>query len=454
MILDYVSDVSVDISNKADLVGGKVPESQLPSYVDDVIEYYSLAPSAINDVPGDSNLANRTYWIYEAGSEYSFKFINTNANKTKDDWVIADPEQGKIYLNLTNNHAYRWTGDTLFDLDKNFSDRLNVIEGFTLYTSLGTVTDINDLSKSNVTQSSLKDLYDNTLNLTNSVFRRLVSISFSFDSKQYNYPIFDRDPVNKTFKVYNHGNLQTYKVLLNGNVYSMEKIQDIPGYVLVGDSASGIDNAPALTGFEVDEVKQAALVVGNRIIYGYIRRQTNTYYFAGFDGHYIRTYGFTEAGVASLYNTVSINNILNLLAYNNYGGKKPYAEFYETMAAQFTANTVVIDNALLNTTITDTKLIKKITTASYLVVTNVPNRNHPIIFIAGDNNSLYCYFFNFKYGDGSQMTYSRIVLDRNTNNISNLTQHSIKNIYNAYKIAGGTKTETEFYTKLTQLIDA
>lgn len=61
-------ETSIDLSTKADLVGGVVPSSQLPSYVDDVLEFADLA---------------------------SFP---------------ATGETGKIYLALDTNSTYRWTG--------------------------------------------------------------------------------------------------------------------------------------------------------------------------------------------------------------------------------------------------------------------------------------------------------------------------------------------------------
>lgn len=57
-----------DISGKADLVGGKVPQSQLPSYVDDVLEYAAAA-----NFP-------------------------------------ATGEEGKIYVAKDENKTYRWSG--------------------------------------------------------------------------------------------------------------------------------------------------------------------------------------------------------------------------------------------------------------------------------------------------------------------------------------------------------
>jgi len=67
-ILVTEDNFATDISNKADLVDGKIPESQLPSYVDDVLEYANLATLPVTG------------------------------------------EAGKIYVTIDSNKTYRWTG--------------------------------------------------------------------------------------------------------------------------------------------------------------------------------------------------------------------------------------------------------------------------------------------------------------------------------------------------------
>lgn len=62
------------LNNKADLVGGKVPSAQLPSYVDDVEEYANLASFPVTG------------------------------------------ETGKIYLALDTNKTYRWSGSAYVEL--------------------------------------------------------------------------------------------------------------------------------------------------------------------------------------------------------------------------------------------------------------------------------------------------------------------------------------------------
>ena len=64
---------------------GKVPSSQLPSFVDDVIEGYY----------------------------YNNKFYLDNAHTTE-----ITPEDGKIYVDLTSNKTYRWSGSTYIEISQ------------------------------------------------------------------------------------------------------------------------------------------------------------------------------------------------------------------------------------------------------------------------------------------------------------------------------------------------
>lgn len=67
---------------------GKVPSSQLPSYVDDVIEGYYHN--------------NKFYATYIPGQE--------EQEGTYRDEIT--PEQGKIYVDIPTNQSYRWSGST------------------------------------------------------------------------------------------------------------------------------------------------------------------------------------------------------------------------------------------------------------------------------------------------------------------------------------------------------
>jgi hypothetical protein len=66
-----VSNLASSLTGKADLVGGTVPASQLPSYVDDVLEYANLAAFPATGESGKIYVANDTNLTYRwSGSSY------------------------------------------------------------------------------------------------------------------------------------------------------------------------------------------------------------------------------------------------------------------------------------------------------------------------------------------------------------------------------------------------
>lgn len=83
---DDVIGLPAALGLKADLVGGKVPTEQLPSYVDDVLEYANLAAFPITG------------------------------------------EASKIYLALDTNFTYRWTGSIYVDLNYSKLDKVSTVD--------------------------------------------------------------------------------------------------------------------------------------------------------------------------------------------------------------------------------------------------------------------------------------------------------------------------------------
>ena len=112
------SEIDVIASGKADLVGGLVPASQLPSYVDDVLEYANLAALPITG------------------------------------------EAGKIYITLDTNRQYRWGGSSYIDIT-GFVDNVNGKTGAVVVTKedvgLTNVDNTSDVNKpiSIATQTAL-----------------------------------------------------------------------------------------------------------------------------------------------------------------------------------------------------------------------------------------------------------------------------------------------------------
>lgn len=84
---------------------GKIPSSQLPGYVDDVIDLLDMAATA------------------PAGCAEGDKYYNTSSKKiftatASNTWggTGSDPEGGKIYVNLTNEKCYRWSGSAMIEI--------------------------------------------------------------------------------------------------------------------------------------------------------------------------------------------------------------------------------------------------------------------------------------------------------------------------------------------------
>lgn len=91
---DNADIIDSTLAAKANLVGGKVPASELPSYVDDVVEGY-----------------------YYNGAFYS------DAGHS----VPITAERGKIYVDLDTENCYRWTGTFFVQIS---SPESPIVEGY------------------------------------------------------------------------------------------------------------------------------------------------------------------------------------------------------------------------------------------------------------------------------------------------------------------------------------
>lgn len=267
LIVDYVDEAASSIDSKADLVGGKVPAEQLPSYVDDVINFWNITTGVnpISTFINNVNYTNRMWFITKStssesiGIKYPNKFIDFGANTSEDDWTIIEPEEGKIYIKIGSgdgqNHSFRWSGIALIDLDKNWSDNLIVLRARTQIVNLGDIKDPLDLSKFQGT-SILSMIYEY---LNQREYRTLINLSWSYNGANYSSPIIDADPVERSFRIYNQGYLQTYKVLKEDNNYSLIKVKEFPDFVYLDYSTLGA----VLDDETIEQIKKASIILVN-----------------------------------------------------------------------------------------------------------------------------------------------------------------------------------------------
>lgn len=300
------------LKNKADLVSGKVPAEQLPSYVDDIINFWDITTgiSSISTIINNVNYTNRMWFITKStnsgsiGVKYPKKFIDFGANTSEDDWTIIEPEEGKIYIKIgsgnDSNHSFRWSGSDLIDLDKNWSDRINTLELKTLTSNLGTITNPLDLSESTSTLS-FTQLY-NYLSQRNK--SSLINLLWYYNGTAYSSPIIDVDPVERSFRIYNQGYLQTYKVLKEDNNYSLVKVKEFPDFVYLDYSTVN----SVLDDNTIEQIRNAPIVLVNsnpsmpniKYIYN-AKLKANTYL------QFIRVSDSGESENVIVYHELSIN---------------------------------------------------------------------------------------------------------------------------------------------------
>lgn len=226
MIIKWLGIIDDTLEKKADLIGGKVPAEQLPSYVDDVIDIASFVTKTelVNNI-GKANYTNKSFIVNSTTSDPLYnKIVITNANTSQNDWEIIDPEDGKIYINESNNHSYRWSGNSFVDLDKNFNDRLNVIENKLSIITLSGLTNNYDLSTATNGISTLKTKLLNNDNSAN-ILLKIVDTN----NKSYYCKILTRDittvstNISVNIDIENKGCIQTYNItddnitLINNN---------------------------------------------------------------------------------------------------------------------------------------------------------------------------------------------------------------------------------------------
>lgn len=115
---------------------GKVPSSQLPSYVDDVIDVVSFVTSN----PTSGMTIGNVYY----NSATKKLFTATSATEG----VTSDPEAGKIYVSIANNKTYRWSGSIMTEISASLalgttsSTAFRGDYGNTLYTNFGSGTNL------------------------------------------------------------------------------------------------------------------------------------------------------------------------------------------------------------------------------------------------------------------------------------------------------------------------
>lgn len=461
LIVDYIDDAASSIDSKADLVGGKVPAEQLPSYVDDVINFWDITTgtSSISIIINNVNYINRMWFITKStssgsiGAKYPNKFIDFGANTSEEDWTIIEPEEGKIYIKIgsgnDSNHSFRWSGINLIDLDKNWSDKINNLEAKTLTVYLGDIQNPLDLSTLPDT-SILSTVY---IYLNQRARYLLINLRWRYNSVDYSSPIIDVDPIERTFRIYNQGYLQTYKILKEDNNYSLVKVKEFSDFVYLDYSTVG----SVLDDNTIKRIRNASIVLVNNnpsipnINYVYTAKlKTNTYL------QFVRVSEIDSSENQIVYQDLSVNvttkqwtlipkkYTLPYGAYTSFGftGKSSSAVNQE-VARLVNMNSYNITSSDLNKVHSGDKL-ENIKNATFLILDEGSGKTK--IFARG-YTSISVIYYNCVSNSGS---VNSILLRMPSNLLSSIETTQFDDVfYSYYSAKGGTKVnKNELYKEL------
>lgn len=445
LIIDYVDEAASSIDSKADLVGGKVPAEQLPSYVDDVMEFVTLlAFSDISSITGKKDYANNIYITTNTTiNPYKNLYLNTGTNNSIEDWTYIPLEKGKIYLNTSNNHIYRWSGNKLIDLDKDWSDQINELKVKTITVYLGDIKDPLDLSKFQNT-SVFSAIY---IYLNQRVRYPLINLRWRYNSADYSSPIIDVDPVERSFRIYNQGYLQTYKVLKEDDNYSLVKVKEFPDFVYLDYSTLGT----TLDDETIEQIKKASIILVNdnanypnsKSIY-VVKSKTNTYL------QFVMVGAIDGSDQKIIYKELSVNTSTKKWVINTKNYTLPYGAYSQfgftgkssdavnqEVARLVNMNSCYITSSDLNKAHSGDKL-ENIKNATFLILDEGGGTTK--IFTRGYTSTTIIYY-NCINNSGS---VKYILLRLESNILSSIENAYFDDImFTNYRIKGGTRTNKD-----------
>lgn len=410
MIIKWLGIIDDTLEKKADLIGGKVPAEQLPSYVDDVIDIASFVTKTelVNNI-GEANYTNKSFIVNSPTSDSLYnKIVITNANTSQNDWEIIDPEDGKIYINESNNHSYRWSGNSFVDLDKNFNDRLNVIENKLSIITLSGLTNNYDLSTATNGISTLKTKLLNNDNSA-SILLKIVDTN----NKSYYCKILTRDittvstNISVNIDIENKGCIQTYNItddnitLINNNAILF--------------ITSNTNNNKLECNKIISNVTTAHISYNNIIYTQVDLSDTNSVRFIGYNSNGILNYYALNksTGVVQTMNTYNIGKTCLYKANLSLTDDEKQNIKNNIGISSETQNNLFIDITGKHENITD-ELHNQIINTSAIIFNNV------IYFKTSTVDGIKIHFINYEEnGDLSELIYTIASKSFTTNSVSN-----------------------------------
>ena len=282
----------------------------------------------------------------------------------------------------------------------------------------------------------------------------MINLSWSYNSANYSSPIIDVDPVERSFRIYNQGYLQIYKVLKEDDNYSLVKVKEFSDFVYLDYSTLGT----ALDDNTIDQIQKASVVLinddvakpYNKSVY-LTKSKTNMYLqfvMVGSIDNSEQMITYKELSVntsTKVWTIVTKKYTLPYGAYTSFGftGKSSSAVNQE-VARLVNMNSCYITSSDLNKVHSGDKL-ESIKNATFLILDEGAGKTK--IFVRG-YTAISIIYYNCVSNSAS---LNFILLRMPSNHLSSIENAQFDDIvFSNYKTRGGTKTnKTLMYKELT-----
>lgn len=273
----------------------------------------------------------------------------------------------------------------------------------------------------------------------------MINLRWRYNSTDYSSPIIDGDPIERTFRIYNQGYLQTYKVLKEGSNYSLVKVKEFSDFVYLDYSTVG----SVLDDNTIEQIRNASIVLVNsnpsmpniKYIYN-AKLKTNTYL------QFIRVSELSNSEDQIVYQEVSVNTntkqwtiatkkyTLPYGAYTSFGftGKSSSAVNQE-VARLVNMNSYNITSSDLNKVHSGDKL-ENIKNATFLILDEGSGKTR--IFTRGYSSDTTIYYNCLE----SNVSTSYVTLELPSNLLKSIRNSQLDDaMFNNYSANGGTKID-------------
>ena len=369
-----------DLESKADLVGGKVPASQLPSYVEDIIDFYDFITidSAEQEKAvtlqfgrGVTIIAKSTVEPYK--TKYNNKVLRLNENTSPEDWSIEEPALDKLYFKYVDSDIYRWSsGGNWINIGEDTNKKIKALENRVVPLYMGLISDPYDLSTINqVNLAGINSAISNRGLFNNIVYRldydagktlQLGVVNIDYPSKSISFLLpngqIDTYQIGGTT-----GNLTFEKISSTGQVVTLKESELNKTYTEPDDIARLTNASKLVIEFESAGIKEflRGSVSGNVITF--INGNSTS-------GALTITFNIGNNKLSGTNYSVNAPDALFYGKYGEAGGSLPKTDLYAWLATASKSEAVWLLESDLNKAVGDTSTQSKLLTVTTVMLYN------------------------------------------------------------------------------------